>query len=467
MKIKIRFIFVIFAALLLALPLSSCAQAGKIRITVGMWPDDLSPMSYEAEIFNSCKKRFESDYPQYEIAAAPYEFNEDTVTAKAVSGKLPTVFAARGRDLNNLAKKRYIRPLAKRFEERGWKAAFKEAALNAVTANGEIYALPFEEDGLGLLLNLKLLKESGVIKADEGGYVLTDTGGNGAYPLTFYELKAAALKVRDKYGAGVKGLTVMSEDGAGGRQFQNVAWNFGWSDFSAETGLKFDAAAVEALKFLQDMGRQNLLYNSYAYVGRPEFYEAVVAEKAAMAFCTWRDVTSLSSGYGLNPAEFAFVPLPTGDGSSRYSLYDVNCYVFSSGATDAEVDGALEFLRYLGETPSLDAAALKGRKNRIEALSRADRVITPRLIPYSDLKLETAVNELNKGSVNVPEYHYKIFRDAFPLIKRRDFNGYSSAVYSALDRTMQEVLLAPASLNPPSLLSSLAEQINARYYGAE
>ena len=51
-------------------------KSDKIVVKIGMWPDELA--REDVEMFKEWKRRFELDYPQYEIRGANYEYNVDT-----------------------------------------------------------------------------------------------------------------------------------------------------------------------------------------------------------------------------------------------------------------------------------------------------------------------------------------------------------------------------------------------------
>lgn len=245
--------------------LAGCGGNGRIKVTIGMWPDPSSPK--DVEMYQQWEAQFEADYPEYDIVGEPYVYSQDTVTSKGLSRSLPTVFQTYFTEPEFLISSRYIADITDELEELGWLDKMDDYMREAVTKDGRVYGVPRDGYGLGLFLNLEMLYDVGVIDYDEGKgeYILYDESGAPLYPTTFEEVREVSEKIVEAYD-NTYGLIILSANKNGGWQFSNMAWNFGCealqvqnSDGTWSANLN-DPGAVAALEWIQQMRQDELVY---------------------------------------------------------------------------------------------------------------------------------------------------------------------------------------------------------------
>ena len=115
-KITITFLsFLLLSASLL----SGCGAQGnsKITIKIGFWPEKTE--TYDVNMYNDWKEKFEADNPEYKIVGDPYTYSTDTIGSKALTGSLPTVFQTWFTEPNKLVEKGFIRSIDKELKSLG------------------------------------------------------------------------------------------------------------------------------------------------------------------------------------------------------------------------------------------------------------------------------------------------------------------------------------------------------------
>ncbi len=175
--------------------LPSCGKASdKIQISIGMWPQ--SQLISDVNMYKEWKKRFETDYLQYEIVGDNYEYSVATVQAKAQAHKLPTIFQTWFTEPNMLVSKGYVKDITSQLTELGWLDKMDTSMKEALTFDGKTYGVPRDGYGLGLLLNTKALGEAGLLPDNDGDgtYEIYNKDGTPAYPTTFEKIIEVSTK---------------------------------------------------------------------------------------------------------------------------------------------------------------------------------------------------------------------------------------------------------------------------------
>lgn len=438
-----------------AFSLAGCGGDGRIKVTIGMWPDATSPQ--DVAMYEAWEAKFEADYPEYDIVGEPYVYSQDTVTSKGMSKSLPTVFQTYFTEPEFLINSRYIADVTDELEELGWLDKMDDYMREAVSdANGRVYGVPRDGYGLGLFLNLEMLFDVGVIGYDadadnpyvEGGkgeYILYDEDGAPLYPTTFDELREVSEKIVDSY-ANSYGMVILSANKNGGWQFSNMAWNFGCESLQVQnadgtwSANLNDPAAVEALQWIQQMRQDGLVY-PLATASYNDWFTRIAAKNVAMAFCGSDALMQpVTNSNNFSKDNIAFVPMPTGDGDSRYSLYGGTPYVFASSATKEQIKGALLFLKYMGRSPEVDDIAVDAMElGHTTAIAKRMPVIPTIKAWKNEDYLETA-NALEKKYCNVNLTYYQDFFDSIEEMKRPEEPNNCQDMYEILDKALQNVL---------------------------
>ena len=379
--------------------LAGCSkETGKIELRIGFWPENTE--TKDIAMYNLWKEAFEKDYPEYVIIPDHYTYDTGTVGPKFLTGTLPTVFETWFTEPQKLVSNEYIRSIDKELKELGWDKSMDENMKSTLTFDGKIYGIPRDGYGLGLVINTKTFIENGLLDEDENGKaILYDKNDKPLYPTTFEEIYEASVIIAEN--TETKGILICSANKNGGWQFSNIAWNFGAELEKVDNGKVVanlaSKEAVEALEWIKLMKQEELLLNSPS-ITYDQWYGAI-AEGVAMAI-VGNDVLQLAQTQGgVNMDDLAFVPMPTGDGTHRYSLYGGTPYVFSVEATDAQVKGVLKFFEYIGRSPQITEISKSAMVSGNETAKLKNQPILPHIYPWTNKEYVDYQNELLNTSI--------------------------------------------------------------------
>ncbi len=446
----------------LLLSFAACGKGnGKIKVSIGMWPDPT--LTQDVEMYRQWEAAFEADYPEYDIVGDSYVYSADTITAKATSKQLPTVFQTYFTEPQKLIDNGWIADITDELTELGWLDKMDPDMRDAVSKDGRCYGVPRDGYGMGLLLNLEMLNYVGVIdKNDDGSYKLYDEDGNPLYPTTFEEVREVSELVTESLD-NTYGLVILSANNNGGWQFCNMAWNFGCEAMQVKgadgkyTANLNDPAAVEALEWIQGMAQDKLI-DPDASLTYQDWYAKFGSKNVAMAFCGSDSVMLPVTNFNFNKDDIALVPMPTGDGTSRYSLYGGTPFVFPSYASKEQIKGALLFLKYIGRSPEADAISMAAIEKGHQVAQAKNMPIIPTIRPWTNADYLEAANALDEKYINVNLDYYNDFFGTLPQMKRAEEPYYCQDMYKLLDNAIQNVLSNPGMANCKSLLDTSNSQ---------
>ncbi len=470
MRKHLRRMACLLLVLTLAVSLSGCGaqkQEEKIKISVGMWPDP--SQTDDVAMFEKWKADFEKDHPTYEIVAEPYTYSPETVAAKGNSQTLPTVFQTYFTEPEMLISEGYIREITPQVEKLGWLDKMDQSMRDTLSRDGKLYGIPRDGYGMGVFLNLAMLYDMEVIGKDaSGAYRLYDADGKPLYPTTFDEIHDLSLKAQEIYGGDVYGLCVLAANKTGGWQLSNMAWNFGAQSLQTrdESGawhasLNGDGV-VKALTWVQKMAQEELIYPS-ASLNYNDWYQLVGSGSVLMAFCGSDAIAMPVTSYGFNKDDIAFVPMPTGDGVSRYALFGGTPFVFAQNATDAQVEGALLFLKYMGRSPETDAVSLAAMVEGNEVAVRKGTPILPAITPWVNEDYVKEYAAMQEKYVNVNTAYFRDFLDTIDQMKHDEEKNYCQEMYGLMDNAIQAVLANPFTTDAYNLLTTANAQFESTY----
>ncbi len=438
---------------------------GKIRVSIGMWPD--SSLKQDIAMFEQWEKQFEEQYPQYDIVGDKYDYSADTIAAKATAKQLPTVFQTYFTEPQKLIERKWIADITDEITELGWLDNMDADMREAVSKDGRCYGVPRDGYGMGMFLNLAMLYDVGVIeKNEDGSYKLHDEGGEPLYPTTFDEVREVSELIVESY-ENTYGLVVLSANMNGGWQFSNMAWNFGCEALQVEAGGKVtanlnDPAAVKALEWIQEMANNGLIYPD-ASLSYSDWYAKIGSGNVAMAFCGSDALMLPVTNFNFNKDDIAFVPMPTGDGVSRRSLYGGTPYVFAGNATKEQIKGALLFLKYMGRSPETDEISVNAIELGHKTAQAKAMPIIQTIKPWVNEDYLAKTQELEERYINVNTYYYQDFFDTIEEFKRAEEPYYCQDMYKLLDNALQNVISNPGLANCKSLLDTANSQFQTNY----
>lgn len=435
--------------------LSGCGKnSAKIKLKIGFWPEKTE--TYDLGMYNEWKANFEKDYPQYEIIGDPYTYSTETVGSKALTGALPTVFQTWFTEPQKLVENGFIRSVDAQLKKFGWDTKMDSDMKQSLTFNGEIYGIPRDGYGLGLLINTKTLGDNGLLPEDEkGGYSIYNEDGSPAYPTSFEQIYEMSKTIAEN--DATKGILICSANKNGGWQFSNIAWNYGATLQKLENGRVISTLdcdeAVNALSFIQKMKEEELLIENVSVV-YDEWYNAIKS-KVAMAI-VGSDVLHLAdiNGEMRGMKDLAFVPMPTGDGTHHYSLFGGTPYVFAKNATDEQVEGVMKFFEYIGRAPDITEISKAAMEKGNNVAKQKNQPILPKIYPWINEDYVNYVKDLEEKEVTVDMTLYNDFFDNIDKNKHAEVTYAAQEMYTYLDTAIQSVLTNPSTVNIKSALTT-------------
>lgn len=449
-KLNLGVLFVLEGSLL-----ASCGgnSTNKIVLKIGFWPE--ASQTKDVAMYQKWADKFVEENPQYEIKGMPYTYNTETVGQKATTGSLPDVWQTWFTEPEKLKSKNFIRPITNQLKTLGWDEKMDEEMKATLTFDGDIYGIPRDGYGLGLLINKRILGENGLLPSDgKGGYSIFNSDGSPAYPTTWAEVASMSETIVEMDNA--KGFFMYSSNKNGGWVFSNIAWNFGAKLEVQENGkwvanLDCDEA-VKALEWLKEMKINGLCQDEVATVYN-DWYSNI-GEKSAMAVVGSDVLQNAKLQGSVDMNDLAFVPMPTGDNKDHYSLYGGTPFVFTKGISDEKVEGILKFFDYIGRSPSTSDTNMEAKKEGYEVAKQKDQPILPSIMPWNDSEYLSKAKALEDQYVNVNMTDYAPFFDSIQENKHSEEPYNAQEMYEALDTALQSVFSNPETANCKALLQT-------------
>lgn len=444
-----------------SLALAGCnnANGNKIELKIGFWPESVSKQ--DVAMYNTWKERFEAENPEYTIKGEPYTYATETVGTKFTTGSLPDVWQTWFTEPEKLKDKNIIRPITNILKEFGWDTKMDDEMKETLTFDNEIYGVPRDGYGLGLLINKRILGENDLLPEINGKYSIYNQDGTPAYPTTWKQVHDISDTIVNENGDSAKGFMMYSANKNGGWVFSNIAWNFG-AELEVEENGKWKAnlncqESVNALEWVKSMAEDGLLQQKIACVYNDWYGD--IKEKVAMAV-VGSDVLQQATLQGsCDMDDLAFVPMPTGDGTHRYSLYGGTPFVFTKGVSDKKVEGILKFFDYIGRSPSTSENNILAKKEGYEVAKEKNQPILPSIMPWKNEDYLTEAKKLEDEYVTVDMEDYSPFFDNIQTNKKSEEPYSAQEMYEALDTVLQSVLAYKDTANCQALLTTASQTL--------
>lgn len=420
-------------------------------ITLGMWPEDTQTEAI-ATHENVYVPAFNALHPGVEIVPSYYKYAPDTYVALATAGNAPTVFESWYTEPEKLIRNGLVKDITDILEERGWLDSMSPAIRDLLSdEDGRVYGVPRDAYSLGLMINVSLFEQAGLVNED----------GSVKYPTTWEEVYEYSKIIREK--TGVAGFCMQASDGGGGWHWSNIAWNFGAelvivNDDGTYTSNLNTAEATAAMEWVKKMVADKCVTDDPTQENWGTGFDRIATSTAAM-YIAANDAVDQPSYRGMGADEFFLAPMPAGDGG-HYTLMGGTPYFFSPDATDEEVNWALDYLEIMGKSPEVTEAAREGWV--ADAQYRVDAGIP--VIQTFPAWVGAVVEEQNKVIAENSNIDQELWADYFDFSKeegalKTEEPGDTQAMYSILNGVIQAICADPAGVDIPALM----EQANADY----
>ena len=420
-------------------------------ITLGMWPEDTQTEAI-ATHENYYVPAFNELHPGVEIVPAYYKYAPDTYVAMATAGNAPTVFESWYTEPEKLIRNGLVKDITDILEERGWLDSMSPAIRDLLSDDeGRVYGVPRDAYSLGLMINVSLFEQAGLVNED----------GSVKYPTTWEEVYEYSKIIREK--TGVAGFCMQASDGGGGWHWSNIAWNYGATlcipnDDGTYTSNINTPEAIAAMEWVQKMVADKCVTDDPTQENWGTGFDRIATSTAAM-YIAANDAVDQPSYRGMNADEFFLAPMPAGPGG-HYTLMGGTPYFFSPDATDDEVRWALDYLEIMGKSPEVTDAARDGWA--ADAQYRVDAGIP--VIQSFPAWVGAVVDEQNKVIEEYSNIDQELWSDYFEFSKeegalRTEEPGDTQQMYTILNGVLQAICADPVGVDIPALM----EQANADY----
>lgn len=432
MKRTCLFLLVLLCAAAFCFAQRSGGASGKTVVKLGIWPEDIAPG--EIAMHEGFVKKFNAKFPNITIQPANYRYATDTFVPMAEAKMVPTIFETWFSEPQKLIAGGFVKDITAELKAKGLDAKMNEAVKNLLSRNGRIYGIPRDAYVLGIMINVELFREAGLV----------DRNGIPLYPKTWEELAKTAQTIKQKTGSA--GLCLLAKDNGGGWHFTNIAWGFG-AVFMTQRGGKWTAninspEAVAAMQYVKDLKWQyNVLTPDPTNESWATGFQAIGVGKAAMYIAAQDAVNQPTMVNGLPVNELALVPMPAGP-KGRYALMGGTPYMFASNATTAEVNAALDYLEIMGRLPVVNPDTIAGMRADAKMRREQGVPIIDTFPVWTDAAFIKAQKDANAAYRNVDP---RMYADYFALMTDSSYLKTEEPIlaqdlYSELTKVLQAVL---------------------------
>ncbi len=404
-----------------------------VTLTLGIWPEDT--LTEDIEMHKGFVEEMGKLHPEVDCVPAYYKYSTDTFMPMVESGNCPTIFESWYTEPQKLIKAGAVADITDYLEERGWTDMNPTVKDLLSDENGRIYGIPRDGYALGLMMNVELFEEAGLV--DEDGYPI--------YPKTWDELAETCKTIKDKTGSA--GLCLLAKDNSGGWHFSNIAWAFGANlvtdngDGTYTSNLN-SPEAIAAMEYVKSLKWDyKVLTDDPMSEDWGTGFTKLGTGAAAMYIAANDAVNQPTQVNGLPVDKLAMCPIPAGDGG-QYSLYGGTPYMFSKDATPEQINAALDYLEIMGKAPVVSDASVAGMKS--DAQNRVDNgvPVIKSLTAWDVPEFVEANQQVVDEYTNVDPKMFQSYFDATEVEGnlRAEEPGLTQDMYAELTKVLQAVI---------------------------
>lgn len=403
-----------------------------VTLTLGIWPEDT--LTDDIAVHEGYVEKMAELHPEVECVPSYYKYSTDTFMPLVESGNCPTIFETWFTEPQKLIKAGAVADITDELEERGWLDKMSPTVRDLLSdENGRVYGVPRDAYALGIMMNVELFEEAGLVDAD--GYPV--------YPKTWDELLETAKTIKDKTGSA--GFCLLAKDNAGGWHFSNIAWAFGATlctenEDGTYTSNLNSAEAIAAMEFVKSMADAGVLTADPTNEDWGTGFTELGTGAAAMYIAANDAVNQPTQVNGLPIDKLAMCAIPEGPGG-QFSLTGGTPYMFSKDATKDEINAALDYLEIMGKAPVVTEDSIAGMK--ADAQNKVEQGV-----PYiqnfpcwTDEEIIKAQNDVIAEYGNVDPKMYQAYFDATSSEGLRpEEPGLTQDMYGELTKVLQAVV---------------------------
>lgn len=411
------------------------AAAAPVTIKLGIWPEPT--LTDDITMHEGYVETMKQLHPNVTVVPAYYKYATDTFVSMAEAGTLPTIFESWYTEPQKLISGEFVADITDELTARGWDKDINPSIKTLLSdTNGRIYGLPRDGYALGLMLNVQLFEDAGLV----------DANGYPQYPKTMDELATVAKAIKDK--TGQAGICLLAKDNAGGWHFSQIAWEFGATlckdngdgTFTSQLNSAEDIAAMSFVKDLK--WKYDVLTADPTNEDWGTGFTALGTGAAAMYIAANDAVNQPTQNNGLALDKLALCAVPAGPGG-QFSLSGGTPYFFAKNATVDEINAGLDYLEIMGKSPVASDTAIAGMKKDAETKVAAGVPVIPRFPAWINQDILDAEANIIKEYGNVDTNLYQSYFDATQGKTgklRLEETGSTQDMYAELTKVLQAVI---------------------------
>ncbi len=314
----------------------------QVTIKVGGWPLETDEKEYARK--EEIKNKFEEKYPDIKIEEDEWGFDLNTFLPKAASGQLPDIYITSYTEMKRIIQSGYASDISKYMKEYKYTDYLKDDVIDLISDdNGGIYAVPQSAYSMGLLINMNLFKQAGLVKED----------GTPMIPETWDDVAQFAKTIREK--TGKAGFSMSTMNNVGGWHFLNIAWAYGTTkEFAKQENGKWvaDFATPEceaALQYVKDLRWKYNAVSENALLDFDEMYKMFATDQTAMIIAS-PPLNALFDQYGMKKENLAVAKMPAGP-AGRFAQMGGELQVLKNGLSDEQIAACFKWIEFNGLTP--------------------------------------------------------------------------------------------------------------------
>lgn len=409
-------------------------EGEKVTVTLGIWPEDT--LEDQIEMHEGFVEKMKEIDPDVEFVPAYYKYATETFMPMVEAGNCPTIFESWFTETQKLIREGAVADITDELEARGWLDKMNPVIREQFSdENGRVYGLPRDAYALGLMCNVEVFEEAGLVNDD----------GTIQYPKTWDELAETAKTIKDTTGSA--GLCLLAKDNAGGWHWSNIAWAFGAKlvdenedgTYTAHLDSEEAIAAMDYIKSLK--WDYDVLTADPTSEDWGTGFTQLGTGGAAMYIAANDAINQPTEVNGLPVDKVALVPIPAGPGG-QYLLQGGTPYMFSKDATPEEINAALDYLEVFGKAPSASEDAVAGWEADYSQKESVGCPVIPRFPCWTDQEIIDAEQAVIDAHSNVD---MALFQDYFDMVEtdalRTEEPGLTQDMYAEITKVMQEVLV--------------------------
>lgn len=438
MKLKMKRIAACtLATTLLALTCVGCGEktnsTSKTQISVGEWP---TVEGTALTNLNKNKEDFEKQNPDITIIPDTWTFDLQTFYPKAAAGLLPNLFRTHFTEMSKLLDGEYVASLTDAMKKDGSLDNLNPVFMNAISKDGEIYAVPSEAYSLGLLYNVEMFEKAGLMNAD----------GTPQQPKDWNEMVEFAVKLKET--TGKPGLVLPTSNKSGGWYFTNIGWSFGVKFMEQQEDGKWKAKfnsdeAVQALQFIKDLKWKYDILPANTLIDQNEMNKTYATGGAAMMLGAGGTASNLAT-YETDPNIVGVMAIPAGP-RRHVSLLGGTLKVVSSKSSESQVEAALKWLEFIGNSYKLTDEKKEMIEKKYNLMLENNQLVGVKgLSPWNDDSEFVAYDDrVREEKANINLNHVKLYNDSLKDSKielQSEEPVCAQDLYGILDTCIQAVL---------------------------